>query len=160
MVVQMLPAFIFNVVTWELGEPVLYLYNSQTELGKLYIMQTYTVSFTFENTYQLDSHDCKGGERSRTLKAQATSHVEQTGTCVMLLLPRCTFHTFLKNVCLFFNQVKRMNPKLHCVSQQHCADFEVDYFILCNVFFAQSSVFYAAQLKLLPFPVSIYVFIG
>lgn len=33
------------------------------------------------------------------------------------LLPRCTFHTFLKNVCFLFTRSrKRMNPKLHCVS--------------------------------------------
>lgn len=36
-----------------------------------------------------------------------------------LLLPRCTFHTFLQNVCFLFTRSrKRMNPKLHCVPQQ------------------------------------------
>lgn len=62
-------------VMWKFGEPSLHLFKSQTEFRKPYIMQTYTVSFTSENTDQLDSRDCKGGERSRTLKALATSHV-------------------------------------------------------------------------------------
>lgn len=159
MVVQMLPAFIFNVVTWELGEPVLYLYNSQTELRN--IMQTYTVSFTFESTYQLDSRDCKGGERSRTLKAQATSHVEQTGTCVMLLLPRCTFHTFLKNVCLFFFTRSREWIQSCIVFPSSIVQTLRVTILSCAMCSLHShQFFYAAQLKLLPFPVSIYVFIG
>lgn len=95
-------------------------------------------------------------------------HPESTGnfSCLAnshmckLLLPRCTFHTFLKNVCFLFTRSrKRMNPKLHCVSQQLSADsgegggghlslfYLVQY--LCPVI--------SFLLKFLLFPVSIYV---
>lgn len=71
------------------------------ERGGPCLTQTYTVSFTPGSTHHVDSRARKGAERSRTLKALATPHVSQTATCVKPLLPRCTFHTFLENVCFF-----------------------------------------------------------
>lgn len=95
-------------------------------------------------------------------------HLKSTGnfSCLAnshmckLLLPRCTFHTFLKNVCFLFTRSrKRMNPKLHCVSQQLSADsgkgggghFGLFHLVqrLCPVI--------SFLLKFLLFPVSIYV---
>lgn len=74
-----------------------------------------------------------------------------------LLLPRCTFHTFLKNVCFLFTRSrKRMKPKLHCVSA-FCRQWgrglleSVSSCAMCSV---PSQLF---LLKFLLFPVSIYV---
>lgn len=69
-----------------------------------------------------------------------------------LLLPRCTFHTFPKNVCFLFTRSrKRMKPKLHCVSafrRQWGRGVTWVCFILCNVFRAQSAI----SVEILAFP--------
>lgn len=156
----------------------LHLFKSQTWARKkrkkkcACLMQTYTVSFTCESARQPDSRGCKGGERSRTLKALATPQVSQTATCVEALLPRCTFHTFLKNVCFYFflNQVKRMNPKPNCVSHMlfvctRRSSSGLFFYILCCLcshlyFFIYFFFLNAVQLKHLLFPASFYVFVG
>ena len=87
-------------------------------------MQTHTVPFTCENTYQSDSGGWRERERererSRTLKALATFHVSQPATCVKLLHPRRTFHTFLKNVCFFTRSREWVQSCIVCVSAALC----------------------------------------
>lgn len=105
----------------------------------------------------------EGRERSRTLKALATFHVSQPAACVKLLLPRCTFHTFLKNVCFFTWSREWIQCCIVCLTGfvQLFGDHSIRLlhllvqFVLCPVI-----SFSAVQLKIFFLPVSIYVYMG
>ena len=106
-------------------------------------MQTYTVLLASENSYQFDSRDCKGWREQPHLESPgsfsclANSHMCQTS-------PPTQHISHIPKECLLFYQVNRINPALHCVSSTLSSfpwSFYEACFILCNSFFAQSSVF-------------------
>lgn len=115
-------------------------------------MQTYRFCFTSESTYQLDSSDCKGKERSRTLKALANSHVSQTATCVSFSSHAAHF-THSSRMFAFFlpGQEREWNQScIVCLLSADSGEGGVTWvcFILCNVFRAQSAI----SVEILAFP--------
>lgn len=121
-------------------------------------MQTYAVSFTSEGTYQLDSRNGKGGERSRTLKALATSRVSQTATCVSFSSHAAHF-THSSRMFAFFlpGQEREWIQAALCFSAACCRQWgrgghlSLFYLVQC------SCPVISFLLKFLLFPVSTYV---
>lgn len=119
-------------------------------------MQTYRFCFTSESTYQLDSSDCKGKERSRTLKALANSHVSQTATCVSFSSHAAHF-THSSRMFAFFlpGQEKEWNQScIVCLLSADSGEGGFKSVSSCAMCSVPSQLF---LLKFLLFPVSIYV---
>lgn len=121
--------------------------------SKACTIQTNPIPVTFESHISPRDWMAEGcGGRGTPWKTW--QHVYKTATCVTFLLPCCTFHTFLLNVCFL---TRSREWSLWCIA---CGSFflELKYFylfIFCNSLFAQSSVF-RVRLKISPLPMSIY----